>query len=82
MEGRDEPGLVVNSQFGDLNQTTTKNAPEKAQNTQQLTKDLLKYSTSCGLKAVKAVEVLPWVTACEKHYKTILMSTILFYSGL
>ena len=42
LEGRAKPGLVVDAQLGDLNQTTTKNALEKAQNTQQLTKDWLK----------------------------------------
>ena len=41
-EGRTKPGLVVDAQLGDLNQTTTKNALEKAQNTQQSTKDWLK----------------------------------------
>ena len=52
----------MDAQLGDLNQTITKNALEKAQKTQQSTKDWLKQNTSCGLKAGKVVEVLPWVT--------------------
>ena len=35
LEGRDKPGLVVNAQLGDLNQTKTKHTLEKAQNIQQ-----------------------------------------------
>ena len=41
-EGGDKPLLAVDAQLGDLNQTATKNALEKAQNTQQSTKVWLK----------------------------------------
>ena len=37
----DKPLLVVDAQLGDLNQTTTTNALEKAQKTKQSTKDWL-----------------------------------------
>ena len=37
----DKPLLVVDDQLGDLSQTTTKYALQKAQNTQQSTKDWL-----------------------------------------
>ena len=42
MGGGDKPLLVVDAQLGDLNQTTTTNTLEKAQNTQQSTKVWLK----------------------------------------
>ena len=38
LEGGDKPLLVVDAQLGDLNQTTTQNTLDKAQNTQQSTK--------------------------------------------
>ena len=46
-EGGDKPLLVVDAQLGDLNETTSKHAPQKAQNTQQSTKDWLIENTSC-----------------------------------
>ena len=46
------------AQLGDLNQTTTRNSLQKAQNTQQSTKDWLIYHARNELIAGKVVEVV------------------------
>ena len=60
-----ETGLVTHcdAQMDDLNQNNNKNILwQKTQKTQQSKQGLIEQNTSCELKAVKAVEVLPLMT--------------------
>ena len=66
------PLLVVDIQLVDVTQTTTKTIWEKAKkNNNQANID------SIGLKTLRTVELLPWLTACEKDYKCVLLFVII-----
>ena len=70
--------LVVDTQLVDVTQTTTKSIRERLRKHNNQAK-----IDTIGLKTLRIVEVLPWVAACEKHYKSQWMCiTFCYNSGL